>query len=99
LGLPRFACENSAACPLPDLPANLPPYQQEEDHSLPLPALLRTPWGQVAAGAELTGLAAMAPFIYAEICTALAYGAGFFDPWRLLDVATYCLQVSTAWMG
>ncbi len=46
--------------------------------------------------AELIGTAAMLPFLYAEVCSAMAYKSHFLDIWRLLDLGTYALQVRRA---
>ena len=80
--------------PAPDT-VPVPGPCQVEDAELSLTQLLSSHRGRLAAAAELTGLAAMTPFLYAEACSAAAYRAGFLDVWRLLDLATYGLQACT----
>lgn len=67
---------------------------QVEDASMSLSQLLSTGRCRLAVTAELTGQAAMLPFLWTEACTAAAYKLSWLlDARRLLGLSTYALQV------
>ena len=80
---------------------------QDEDLSLPLSVLVRTPRGRITVAAEIIALAAMSPFLLLEAGTIGVYGWSWIrDRTNMFDVLTYSLQIAIAalhlgrvWLG
>lgn len=66
---------------------------QDEDVSMSLPELARTPWGAASLACEALALAGMTPFLYIEATTLREYGLhGWLSAWNVMDVIAYAVQ-------
>ncbi|GAB4819760.1 hypothetical protein N2152v2_006806 [Parachlorella kessleri] len=66
---------------------------EDENLSLSLKELLRTPRGKLELAAHALALVGMTPFLLLEMGTIPAYGIfGWLDAWNVLDICTYTIQ-------
>ena len=66
---------------------------QDEDVHASLEDIARAPAGQATIALEVVAGAAMLPFLYIEVASAIEYGRSWFDIQNLIDACTYVNQV------
>ncbi|GBF90826.1 transient receptor potential channel protein [Raphidocelis subcapitata] len=70
---------------------------QQEDWHLGFWETMRNPYGLAATVCSGISVVAMAPFLWMDACTAVAYSSGWAaSPWNYLDLVSYVLQTAIA---
>ena len=82
----------SSAWVSPDFTAFVVLPDQDEDVHASLADVALKPAGQATIALEVVALAAMLPFLYIEVASAIEYGRSWFDIQNLIDACTYINQ-------